>query len=248
MQTMPTVSLFSRLPIPESIRASAFDVKWRGTDAYVAPTTETPLQRALLRKTNAGVITFIAGCVLLGARRLEAVADTQRLHHLAEVLLCFTKDPRSYSGYRRPKPANVPHAAEQAVSAIFTRATGVFQQNPGQHGSFPPMQAAKNVVALLEVILGAQQQGYLRTFLETCVKRLDHYAANMDQVFTTRSAYETDEEWMLVKRRNFGAPVPIEVLDPSNELKPADVATLFADFMSQIDGRTNPYLSPAFAP
>lgn len=238
------MTLFDRLPVSETIRAAKVEFAWRGADAYIAPTTETPLQRALLGKTNAAVITFIAGCALVAARRLELVADTRRLHLLAEVLLCFEGDPAAYSGYRRPKPASPPPVAEQAVSAVFTRATGVFQQSPGQHSSFPPMQAAKNVVALLEVILGQDHEQFLRRFLEESIRRLDLYAANPGQVFTTRSAYDTDEEWLRVKRRNFGQPVPIEVLDPAKDLAPGDLDLLYADFLKTADSAGNPYLSP----
>jgi hypothetical protein len=236
--------MFSRLPIPDFLRASSFDIKWRGADAYIAPTTMTPLQRALAGKTNAGMITLIAGCALLAARRLELVADTNRLHYLAEVLLCFESDPRWYSGYRRPKSATPPPPAEQAVSAIFTRATGVFQQTPGRHSSFPPIQAAKNVVALLDVVLGAEHRDFLRKFLDQSIQRLNQFAPNPEQVFTTRSAYETEEEWEQVKRRNFGPPVPIEVLDMSKGLSPEALQPLYAEFLSTADPGRNPYLSP----
>lgn len=236
-------SLFERLPVPESIRAVAMPSLQREPDTYIASSTDTPLTKDLLQKTNAGVITFIAGCVLVAARRLESVADTSRLHMLAEVLLCFEANPKSYSGYRRPPPSALPSLAERTISALFKRATGVFQQTPGQHSSFPPLQPANHVVTLVRALMAGEQEAYFEGFIASSIVRLQRYAANPSQVLATRSSFASDDEWNEVRARNFGAPVPLEVLDPARELRDEELSELFASFMDRAARSDNPYLA-----
>ena len=234
--------LIDCLSLPEDLPADQLGFEWGSADEHIAPPGETPLSRALQGKTNAGVITFIAGCALLCAKRLERIGDTRRLVMLSECLLCFEASPHYYSGYRRPKPASPPPAVEQVISAIFTRATAVFQQLPGEHSSFPPMSAAKNIVALTKLVLGPNNRKYLENWIKTAVGRLNQFAPNDNQVFKTRLDFETEEEWQIVKRRNFGVPVPLEVLNDKIALTESDLPRLYADFLKSVKWRENPYL------
>lgn len=235
---------FKRFPVPEGLATDTFDVAWRGSEAYIAPSVETPLSRSLAKKTNAGVVTFIAAEVLIAARRLEHVASTERLHWLVEVLLKYERHPRAYSGYRRPKPAVPPSPAEQAVSAVFTRATAVFQSTPGAHSAFPPIQAAKNVLALCEHIVGPSHRSLLSDLVSHAIAGLDRHAAHPQQRLVTRSECTSDEEWTEVRRANFGRPVPLEALVAGASMSKAELAAAYEDFCAASDPASNPYLSP----
>jgi hypothetical protein len=235
--------LFELFPVSESIRATLMPRLRSDPESYVASSTDTPLTNGLLQKTNAGVITFIAGCTLIAARRLESLADTSRLHMLAEVLLCFEADPKSYSGYRRPATTALPSLAERTVSAVFKRGTAVFQQTPGQHSSFPPLQPANNLVTLLRAMMAGEHESFFESFVSRSIERLQRYAANPAQVLATRSTFASDEAWNEVRARNFGAPVPLEVLDATRELRDDELPELFARFRDRASRSENPYLA-----
>jgi hypothetical protein len=236
--------LFDRLKVPETIRATKIEFQYLGPQAHFAPTSVTPLQKAMYGKTNSAVITLIAGVTLIVARRLESVADTRLLHQLVEVLLCFEAAPGYYSSYYTENPRPKRNDAEEVISGLFMEAGAVLVAKRGKHSNFPPMQALKNSVALAELVLGKTHRPYLREFLTSSIDALARVAANPNQVFTKKSDYETQAEWEAVVRMNFGTPVPIEALDASRNLDREALAPLFNDFLKSVDWRANPYLTP----
>jgi len=196
----------------------------------------------MMGKTNCGLITFIAGCVLICVRRLEPVGDVRRLIFLAECLLCFEASPLYYSGYRRPKSAVRPPPIELIISTIFTRATAVFQQLPGDHSSFPPMSALKNVVALTTYVLGPQFHNFFDVWVNMSIERLNKFSANPNQVFKTRLNFDSEDEWQSVKRCNFGAPIPMDVLNADIPVTSSSLAKIYQSFLSDVSWQDNPYL------
>ena len=100
------------------------------------------------------------------------------------------------------------------------------------------------MVSLTELVLGKEHEAYLRGFLAQSIARLNVCAANPDQVFTTRSDYNTDQQWAEVTRRNFGTPVPLEALDPTQMLDPPSLELFYRRTLLNADWRVNPYLAP----
>ena len=237
--------LSTRLILPESLRASSIDFEYRGARAHYAPSSETPLSRAMLGKTNCAVITLIAGMNLLVAHRLERVADVRLLVQLAEVLLCFERAPEYYSGYHQESPTPDRNSAESVITGLFSEGTAVFASNPGKHSSFPPTQALKNTAALAELVFGKQHRAYLAEFLNAAVAQLGVVASNPNQVFTRKSDYATRSEWEEAVRRNFGTPVPIEAVGAGQVLSVGDLASLYQSFLNSVDWQANPYLRSA---
>lgn len=216
--------------------------EWVSAETHAAPVRFLPIDEAIRKKTNAGLLTVMAGCLILCAKRLASCTDTKLCYRMAEAIICYQAD---YSVKKRlsdfPEPVISPAPANAVYSV--TRAAGkLFFTTARSHSKFPPNAHFKNVVFMTKHILGAENRTGFRDWLEFSLARLDLLAACPNQDRLPKSEYDTEEAWVASRRKNFGTPVPIEVLRPTEPPRAEELEALYSDFLSEVDYTSHPFL------
>lgn len=231
--------------LPDLVRCEGDWDEWVSAEKHQAPSRSLPIDTAIDLKTNAGLLTVMAGCLVLCAKRLAASTDTTPCYRMAEALLCYEADYSVKTRFSEfPKEVRSP-AAAAAVWSVTRAAARVFHSTANSHSKYPPNQHFKNVMFMTRTILGKDNQRAFRKWMKLALARLDLLAACPDLDRLPKNKFATEDAWVASRRKNFGPPVPIEVLQPAEPPQAEELPALYAEFLKAVDFEANPFLKKA---
>ena len=222
-------------------------LRWKGLTAHIGPTASfTPLQKALLDKTNCALYAIYIGCVGFCKLRTEAVLDQTMNRSLAEQIFCYQFD------WRYPKlfglPITMVDEKAELISAV-RRSVGFYffeivERTPSFFHSGRPTADVSFMINLTRFLLGDENQRVFDSWVESMIARMDEIAPYKDHPSPRLSDYTSREEWEATVLQVHGQPLPLNVLDPEFDPTAQDLRALAIANLNAINPTNNPLLAP----
>jgi hypothetical protein len=219
---------------------------WKGLTKHIGPTADfTPLQKALLNKTNCALYMIYIGCVGLCSARTVTALDQKINTCLVEQIFCYQFD------WRYPKPFGLPitmvDSGAERISAIRRSVAFYFfeivERMPSFFNSNSPIADVSFMINLARHIVGAENQQVFDAWVEQMIQRMDQIAAFSEHPSPKLSDYGSRQEWEATVLKVHGAPLPLEVLNLAFDPTGKDLHGLAVAELNSINAAENPLLA-----
>lgn len=220
---------------------------WKGLTKHIGPTADfTPLQKALLNKTNCALYLIYIGCVGFCSARTVTALDQKINSCLVEQIFCYQFD------WRYPKlfglPITMVGTNAERTSAIRRSVAFYFfeivERMPSFFNSNSPVADVSFMINLARHIIGSENQNVFDGWVGQMIERMDRIAAFDDHPSPKLSDYGSRDEWEETVRKVHGEPLPLEVLNPDFDPEGKDLRALAVAELNTIDPAGNPLLAP----
>lgn len=219
---------------------------WKGLTKHIGPTSDfTPLQKALLNKTNCALYMIYIGCVGFCSARTITALDQKMNNSLIEQIFCYQFD------WRYPKlfglPITMVDSGAERISAIRRSVAFYFfdivERMPSFFNSNSPIADVSFMINLARHIAGRENQDIFDSWVEKMIARMDVIAPFHEHPSPKLSDYASREEWEDTVRKVHGDPLPMEVLNLSFDPTGKDLRALAVAELNSIDPAGNPLLA-----
>jgi hypothetical protein len=220
---------------------------WKGATAHIGPTADfTPLQKALLDKTNCALYLLYIGCTGFCINRTVSVLEQKLSRRLVEQIFCYQFD------WRYPKLFGITSTSindtGDRVSAIRRAIAFYFfeivERMPSFFLSGRPTADVGFMVNLTRHLMGNENRPIFDNWVETMIAKMDGIAPFTDHPSPKLADYASRSEWEATVRKVHGAPLPLDVLDPDFDPGGKDLRALAVAQLNRVDAAANPLLTP----
>lgn len=238
----------SLLPRIEPMGPGELDrLPWNGATAHIGPTADfTPLQNALLDKTNCALYLIYIGCTGFCINRTISVLDQKLSRRLVEQIFCYQFD------WRYPKLFGITSTSindtKDRVSAIRRAIAfyffGMVERMPGFFLSGRPTADVAFMINLTRHLMGDANRSIFDAWVEAMVVRMGEIAPFADHPSPKLSDYSSREEWEATVLRLHGSPLPLDILDTGFEPAGKNLRALAVAELNLVEPAENPLLTP----
>ncbi len=236
--------------LPKILPMSTLDFEstlWKGALSHIGPVADlTPLQVALLKKTNCSLYMIYLGCVGLCHQRTASMFDQKLNLLLMEQIFAYQFD------YRYVKTFGITiedvddtsdkiRAIRRSIAYFFFE---ILERAPSYFVSGRPVADVSFIINLTRFICGPVNRPTVDNWVRGIIGRMDVIAAST----VIHSPYVDDFpdrlSWELAASETHGAPLPLEVLDLSLEMAGIDFSARAASQLATIDPSQNQLFVP----
>lgn len=242
------LDILPHLPPIQPMRPGDIDrFVWKGLTKHIGPTSDfTPLQKALLNKTNCALYMIYIGCVGFCSARTITALDQKMNNSLIEQIFCYQFD------WRYPKlfglPITMVDSSAERISAIRRSVAFYFfdivERMPSFFNSNSPVADISFMINLARHFVGDENRAVFDAWVDMIIQRMDRIAPFGEHPSPKLSDYASREEWEATVRQVHGNPLPIAVLNPAFDPDGQDLNMLAISDLNSIDPTANPLLAP----
>jgi len=230
--------------IPEAVAGAPIEFPWKGASYHYGPADLSgPLLDHVADKTTCGTICLCAGITLWAVRRLHGHTDTSCGENLTEAMFAYQIDWRYVD--REAIPAGpVPEEPPplSAIMAVQSFARRSINHKRYWNHYYQPIEEAFHAAHIVGHIMPDAYKKSFPKWLKAISARLDAVAAKPDEPKRNKSEFESLDEyndWVATHR---GVALPPEILDPDFDYQEDRREEFVAQFLQELDQKTNRYL------
>lgn len=220
---------------------------WQGATAHIGPLADlTPLQVALLNKTNCALYMIYLGCVGLCHQRTASVFDQKLNVLLMEQIFAYQFDGRYPKTFGITiedvdDTSDKARAVRRSIAYFFFE---ILERAPGVFLSARPMADVSFIINLTRYLCGPVNAATVDGWVRGMIARMDVIALSTVEHSPYVHHFPDRESWAAAAAETHGSPLPLEVLDLGRDLSGLDLAALAAAELASIDPSQNQLLVP----
>lgn len=220
---------------------------WKGVLRHIGPVADaTPLQVALMKKTNCALYLIYIGCVGLCIKRTGPIIEQKLSHRVLEMAYVYQFD------WRYPKLFgitidDVENTSDKVTAVRRSIAYFFFEIVKNASTFFSPVQPVSEVSFIINLtrhLCGESNKDVVDGWVQGLIERLNGIAPWTGQNDPSIHDYPDRFSWEAATLQTHGRPLPPEVLDLSFDVSGADLQTMAAAWLNGIDPSANPLLQP----
>lgn len=236
--------------LPEIVPMTTSDwekLPWKGALQHIGPVADaTPLQVALLKKTNCALYMIYIGCVGLCIKRTGTIIEQKLSRRTVEMAYAYQFD------WRYPKLfgitiEDVENKADK-VTAVRRSIAYFFFQIVKQASTFftpdRPVSEVSFMINLTRHLCGPTNAKTIDGWVQGMIERMNAIAAFPGHNNPSIYDYPDRQSWEAATLQTHGTPLPPEVLDLSADLSQTNLRALAGAWLNKLDPAVNPLLQP----